>query len=338
MPFCTECGPPLAVLERINRTLPCSKCGTEPPPAESTTPSSIISVEKLPAWAIGKMVSRSCDAFHPSLPYTAKANYRNINNIYVSPDVTGETIVLEGESMVHCIRWHRTLPHVLAATCDKVGMVTVWNVRTRTCVMNAYEEDYCGTRRKWHNMYGERNCIEWHPADPNILATGGKQGVKVWNIATGECIATLKMHQSVRSVYWSPADPTILAVDHTPDDVMRKCSDPVHQGRYDRPRSQFIDSQHNDECTSTGAYTLWTIPAVLGPLWSIELHCSTPLSFVPPPARTFVRFVMFVGEASGNSNPTPRTPLNLLEDTGDRPSCVCRGRLAHQCLLSRRQL
>lgn len=55
-------------------------------------------------------------------------------------------------------------------------------------------------------------CLSWHPAHRSRLASGSADGtIKIWNLATKTCEATLTHHTSkVQSVEWNPAEPSLL--------------------------------------------------------------------------------------------------------------------------------
>jgi len=55
-------------------------------------------------------------------------------------------------------------------------------------------------------------CMSWHQAHRDRLASGSADGtIKIWNLATKTCEATLTHHTSkVQSLEWNPAEPSLL--------------------------------------------------------------------------------------------------------------------------------
>ena len=81
-------------------------------------------------------------------------------------------------------------------------------------------------------------------------------------VGTGECITTLRGHTGwVRNVNWHPVDPSIIVT------------------------SSF--GQRGDKTVRR-----WKIPELFNPFWKF-----THRLVIPPLARTFIHFVMLVGEA-----------------------------------------
>lgn len=55
-------------------------------------------------------------------------------------------------------------------------------------------------------------CLAWHPSHRGRLASGSADGtIKLWDLITGECTATLTHHTSkVQTLEWNPAEPSLL--------------------------------------------------------------------------------------------------------------------------------
>lgn len=184
---------------------------------------------------------------------------------------TGECITtLVGHAAgVLGMHWHPSKAAVLA-TGSWDDTTRIWNTANGecTCILAGHANAPLlamggGSLGGWHPTLPMIVSAEWHPVLPNIYATGsGDTTSKIWNVSTGDCIATLRGHTGwVRSVCWHPDDPSIIAT------------------------SSF--GQRGDKTAR-----LWEIPELFNPFWKFAHRL-----IIPSLARAFIHFVMLVGEA-----------------------------------------
>jgi WD40 repeat protein len=85
------------------------------------------------------------------------------------------------------------------ACAGKNGLVRVWDVRN--------------FREPLHNLrHDGASGMEYSPGERNVLATGGRDGIKIWDIASGRQTVGISIpHKTVTSILWSPYRKEILA-------------------------------------------------------------------------------------------------------------------------------
>jgi WD40 repeat protein len=85
------------------------------------------------------------------------------------------------------------------ACAGRNGLVRVWDVRN--------------FREPLHNLrHDGASGMEYSPGERNVLATGGRDGIKIWDIASGRQTVGISIpHKRVTSLLWSPYRKEILA-------------------------------------------------------------------------------------------------------------------------------
>eukprot|EP00729_Bicosta_minor_P017936 gene17936-34587_t len=117
----------------------------------------------------------------------------------------------------------------------------------------------------------------------NVIATGSWDNTtKIWNTANGECTATLTGHANATSLTmgggglgWHPTLPMIVSAEWHP-----------------MLPNIYATGSGDKTCKVWDTVRLWKIPELFNPFWKF-----THRLVIPPLARTFIHFVMLVGEA-----------------------------------------
>lgn len=122
-----------------------------------------------------------CSAYHPSTSLLVVGFANGVFGLYTMPDVSAlHTLSISSEKITSVCTssdgaW-------LAFGCAGLGQLLVWEWASESYIL------------KQQGHYYDMNTLSYSP-DGQIVATGGDDGkIKLWNVTSGFCIATLSDH------------------------------------------------------------------------------------------------------------------------------------------------
>ena len=112
----------------------------------------------------------------------------------------GTEIRFRDPGEVSNLKYHKASSTLACALKDHV---TVWDLRNTRDYLYKLEQEMA-------------RGLEYCPMDPNILATGGQDGIKLWDVKTGTLKTAISIpNKTVNSLLWSPYCREVLAsYDH----------------------------------------------------------------------------------------------------------------------------
>ena len=82
---------------------------------------------------------------------------------------------------------------------NEIGSINLWDIR------------YSGQRSLWNLKQNAVYCMDFCPLERQLLATGGEEGINVWDTVSGTMKVTISMPDAdVTSLLWSPFRKEIL--------------------------------------------------------------------------------------------------------------------------------
>ncbi|ETN58667.1 E3 ubiquitin-ligase protein COP1 [Anopheles darlingi] len=157
-------------------------------------------------------------------------------------------------SKISCVIWNTYFKQVLASS-DYEGIVTIWDVVTRTCTKTYEEHD----KRCW--------CVDFNEVDTRLLASGSDDArVKLWSLNVDHSVATIEARANVCCVKFNPKSSCHLAfgtADHCVNYYdLRNLKQPLCVFKGHRKAVSYVKFLNTDEIVSAstdGHLKLWNI-------------------------------------------------------------------------------
>uniref|UniRef100_A0A182K6A7 RING-type domain-containing protein n=1 Tax=Anopheles christyi TaxID=43041 RepID=A0A182K6A7_9DIPT len=157
-------------------------------------------------------------------------------------------------SKISCVIWNSYFKQVLASS-DYEGIVTIWDVLTRTRTKTFEEHD----KRCW--------CVDFNEVDTRLLASGSDDArVKLWSLNVDHSVATIEARANVCCVKFNPKSSCHLAfgtADHCVNYYdLRNLKQPLCLFKGHRKAVSYVKFLNTDEIVSAstdGQLKLWNI-------------------------------------------------------------------------------
>uniref|UniRef100_A0A240PKY3 RING-type domain-containing protein n=1 Tax=Anopheles epiroticus TaxID=199890 RepID=A0A240PKY3_9DIPT len=157
-------------------------------------------------------------------------------------------------SKISCVVWHSYFKQVLASS-DYEGIVTIWDVMTRTRTKTFEEHD----KRCW--------CVDFNEIDTRLLASGSDDArVKLWSLNVDHSVSTIEARANVCCVKFNPKSSCHLAfgtADHCVNYYdLRNLKQPLCVFKGHRKAVSYVKFLNTDEIVSAstdGQLKLWNI-------------------------------------------------------------------------------
>uniref|UniRef100_A0A182JFK9 Uncharacterized protein n=1 Tax=Anopheles atroparvus TaxID=41427 RepID=A0A182JFK9_ANOAO len=157
-------------------------------------------------------------------------------------------------SKISCVIWNSYFKQVLASS-DYEGIVTIWDVLTRTRTKTFEEHD----KRCW--------CVDFNEVDTRLLASGSDDArVKLWSLNVDHSVATIEARANVCCVKFNPKSSCHLAFGTADHGVnyydLRNLKQPLCQFKGHRKAVSYVKFLNTDELVSAstdGQLKLWNI-------------------------------------------------------------------------------
>ncbi|XP_058055587.1 E3 ubiquitin-protein ligase COP1-like [Anopheles bellator] len=157
-------------------------------------------------------------------------------------------------SKISCVIWNTYFKQVLASS-DYEGIVTIWDVLTRTRTKTFEEHD----KRCW--------CVDFNEVDTRLLASGSDDArVKLWSLNVDHSVATIEARANVCCVKFNPKSSCHLAfgtADHCVNYYdLRNLKQPLCLFKGHRKAVSYVKFLNTDEIVSAstdGQLKLWNI-------------------------------------------------------------------------------
>uniref|UniRef100_A0A182SVX4 RING-type domain-containing protein n=1 Tax=Anopheles maculatus TaxID=74869 RepID=A0A182SVX4_9DIPT len=157
-------------------------------------------------------------------------------------------------SKISCVIWNSYFKQVLASS-DYEGIVTIWDVQTRTRTKTFEEHD----KRCW--------CVDFNEVDTRLLASGSDDArVKLWSLNVDHSVATIEARANVCCVKFNPKSSCHLAfgtADHCVNYYdLRNLKQPLCLFKGHRKAVSYVKFLNTDEIVSAstdGQLKLWNI-------------------------------------------------------------------------------
>ncbi|KFB46072.1 AGAP013233-PA-like protein [Anopheles sinensis] len=155
-------------------------------------------------------------------------------------------------SKISCVIWNSYFKQVLASS-DYEGIVTIWDVLTRTRTKTFEEHD----KRCW--------CVDFNEVDTRLLASGSDDArVKLWSLNVDHSVATIEARANVCCVKFNPKSSCHLAFGTADHGVnyydLRNLKQPLCQFKGHRKAVSYVKFLNTDELVSAstdGQLKLW---------------------------------------------------------------------------------
>ncbi|XP_053669845.1 E3 ubiquitin-protein ligase COP1-like [Anopheles nili] len=157
-------------------------------------------------------------------------------------------------SKISCVIWNSYFKQVLASS-DYEGIVTIWDVLTRTRTKTFEEHD----KRCW--------CVDFNEVDTRLLASGSDDArVKLWSLNVDHSVATIEARANVCCVKFNPKSSCHLAfgtADHCVNYYdLRNLKQPLCLFKGHRKAVSYVKFLNTEEIVSAstdGQLKLWNI-------------------------------------------------------------------------------
>ncbi|KAM3328048.1 E3 ubiquitin-protein ligase COP1 isoform X1 [Capsicum galapagoense] len=169
-------------------------------------------------------------------------------------DVQCPVVEMSTRSKLSCLSWNKYTKNNLASS-DYEGIVTVWDVTTRQCVME-YEEH---EKRAWS--------VDFCRTEPSMLVSGSDDcKVKVWSTRQEASVLTIDMKANICSVKCNPGSSAHVAVGSADHHVhyydLRNISQPLYIFSGHRKAVSYVKFLSNNELASASTDStlrLWDV-------------------------------------------------------------------------------